>query len=88
MNCKKVIDAALSRLDSLTGYNNELEGKLTERNSEIKKLRGRIDGILKKQNLTAAEKKEAEKLIAELNEKITDMEQEVERLKQEHSIEY
>jgi hypothetical protein len=60
----KSYSAALGRLDSLTGYNNELEGKLTERNSEIKKLRGRIDGLIKKQNLTAAEKKEAEKLIA------------------------
>jgi outer membrane murein-binding lipoprotein Lpp len=80
----KSYSAALGRLDSLTGYNNELEGKLTERNSEIKKLRGRIDGLIKKQNLTAAEKKEAEKLIAELNEKITGMEQEIERLKTEN----
>jgi len=81
----KSYSAALGRLDSLTGYNNELEGKLTERNSEIKKLRGRIDGLIKKQNLTAAEKKEAEKLIAELNEKITGMEQEIERLKTENT---
>jgi len=81
----KSYSAALGRLDSLTGYNNELEGKLTERNSEIKKLRGRIDGLIKKQNLTAAEKKEAERLIAELNEKITGMEQEIERLKTENT---
>jgi phage shock protein A len=81
----KSYSAALGRLDSLTGYNNEIEGKLTERNSEIKKLRGRIDGLIKKQNLTAAEKKEAEKLIAELNEKITGLEQEVERLKTENT---
>jgi len=81
----KSYSAALGRLDSLTGYNNEMEGKLTERNSEIKKLRGRIDGLIKKQNLTAAEKKEAEKLIAELNEKITGLEVEVERLKTENT---
>jgi phage shock protein A len=82
---EKSYSAALGRLDSLTGYNNEMEGKLTERNSEIKKLRGRIDGLIRKQNLTAAEKKEAEKLISELNEKISGLEQEVERLKTENT---
>ena len=81
----KSYSAALGRLDSLTGYNNELEGKLTDRNSEIKKLRGRIDGLVKKQNLTAKEKEEAKALIAELNEKITGMEQEIERLKTENT---
>ncbi len=81
---EKSYSASLARLDSLTGFNNEIEGKLSERNSEIKKLRGRIDGLIRKQNLTISEKKEAEKLIAELNEKITGLEQEVERLKTEN----
>ena len=82
---EKSYNAALGRLDSLTGYKNELEGKLSDRNSEIKKLKGRIDGLIKKQNLTANEKKEAERLIAELNEKISGLEQEVERLKTENT---
>ena len=82
---EKSYNAALGRLDSLTGFNNELEGKLTERNSEIKKLRGRIDGLIRKQNLTAAEKKEAEKLIAEMNDKISGLEQEVTRLTAENT---
>ncbi len=82
---EKSYNAALGRLDSLTGYKNELEGKLSDRNSEIKKLKGRIDGLIKKQNLTASEKKEAERLIAELNEKISGLEQEVERLKTENT---
>ena len=81
----KSYNAALSRLDSLTGFNKEIEGKLSDRNGEIKKLRGRIDGLIRKQNLTVAEKKEAEKLISELNEKITGLEQEVERLKTENT---
>src|SRR5690606_21219118 len=55
-------DAALSRLDSLTGYNNEIEGKLTESNSEISKLKTQINNILKKQRLTEAEKKQAQAL--------------------------
>lgn len=81
---QKSFDASLSRLDSLTGYNNEIEGKLTERNSEITKLKGQISGILRKQNITLAEKKQAEALIAELNEKIGNLEQEVARLTMEN----
>jgi peptidoglycan hydrolase CwlO-like protein len=83
---EKSYGAAVSRLDSLTGYNNELEGKLTEKNSEIKTLRGRIDGILRKQRLTDKEKKEAQALINELNEKISNMEQEVARLTAENGV--
>lgn len=81
---QKSFDAALGRLDSLTGYNNELEGKLTERNSEIGKLKSQINGILKKTRLTEAEKKKAQTLIAELNDKIANMEAEVARLTQEN----
>lgn len=76
--------AALGRLDSLTGYNNELEGKLTSQNSEIKNLRSRIDGLMKKQKLSAEEKKQAEALIQELNDKISGLEQEVVRLTAEN----
>src|SRR6187399_2833865 len=36
---QKSFDAAVIRLDSLTGFNNELEGKLSDRNSEIDKLK-------------------------------------------------
>jgi septal ring factor EnvC (AmiA/AmiB activator) len=82
---ERTYSAALTRLDSLTGYNNEMEGKLTERNSEIKQLRGRIDGLLKKQRLTEKEKKEAEQLITQLNEKISGLEAEVARLTTENT---
>jgi hypothetical protein len=81
---QKSFDASLARLDSLTGYNNEIEGKLSERNTEISKLKGQINGILKKNKLTLAEKKKAEALIEELNGKIANLEQEVARLTQEN----
>lgn len=81
---QKSFDAALTRLDSLTGYNNELEGKLNDRTSEISKLKGQIGSILKKQRLSAAEKKKAQALISELNDKIANLEAEVERLTQEN----
>jgi len=81
---QKSFDAALTRLDSLSGYNNELEGKLTERNTDISKLKGQINGILKKQKLTDAEKRKAQSLITELNDKINNLEQEVARLTSEN----
>ncbi len=81
---QKSFDAALTRLDSLTGYNNEIEGKLSDRNSEISKLKSQIGGILKKQKLTDAEKRKAQSLISELNDKIANLEQEVARLTQEN----
>ena len=81
---QKSFDASLARLDSLTGYNNEIEGKLSERNTEIYKLKGQISSILKKNKLTVAEKRKAESLITELNGKIANLEQEVARLTQEN----
>ncbi len=81
---QKSFDDALSRLDSLTGYNNEIEGKLTERNSEISKLKSQINNILRKQKLTEAERKKAQSLIAELNDKLNGLEQEVARLTSEN----
>lgn len=77
---QKNFDASLARLDSLTGYNNELEGKLTSKNSEISKLKTEIRTILNKRNATTAELKRAQSLIAELNTKITGLEEEVARL--------
>lgn len=77
--------AALGRLDSLTGRNNELENQLSSRTGEISSLKKRIDGLMKKQKLTEAEKIEAEELIKQLNEKINGLEAEVERLKAENA---
>lgn len=83
---QKSFDASLARLDSLTGYNNEIEGKLTDKNSEISKLKGQINSILKKQKLTTAERQKAQSLIAELNDKIGNLEAEVARLTQENQL--
>lgn len=77
-------DAALARLDSVTGSNNTLQGQLTERNSEISKLKGEIRSILNKRNATQAELKKAKELIATLNDKVAGLEQEVARLTAEN----
>lgn len=81
---QKSFDAAVIRLDSLTGHNNELEGKLSERNSEIAKLKGQIAAKLKKDRLSEKEKVELKSQIQELNDKINNLEAEVARLTQEN----
>ena len=78
-------DASLARLDSVTGNNNALEGKLTEKNSEITKIKGEIRSILNKKNATAAELTKAKALILEMNEKVAGLEQEVARLTTENA---
>lgn len=83
---QKSFDAAVIRLDSLTGNNNELEGKLSERNSEIAKLKGQIASKLKKERLTEREKTELKSQIQELNDKINNLEAEVARLTQENQV--
>ena len=71
---------ALTRLDSLTGNNNNLQGQLGERQSEITKMKNEINSILRKRNATQAELNRAKSLIAEMNGKIANLEQEVARL--------
>jgi DNA repair exonuclease SbcCD ATPase subunit len=81
---QKSFDASLSRLDSVTGYNNQLEGQLATRNTEISKLKGDIRSILNKKNASQAELNKAKQLIGQLNEKVAGLEQEVARLTQEN----
>jgi predicted nucleic acid-binding Zn-ribbon protein len=71
---------ALSRLDSITGTNNNLQGQLSDRNSEIGKLKSEINGILKKRNATVAELSKAKDLITQLNSKIENLEADNARL--------
>jgi superfamily I DNA and RNA helicase len=61
---------ALSRLDSITGTNDNLQEQLSDRNSEISKIKSEINSILKKRNATQDELVKAKQLIGELNKKI------------------
>jgi peptidoglycan hydrolase CwlO-like protein len=71
---------ALSRLDSITGNNNELQGQLSSNQSEITSLKNEINAIMRKRNATASELARAKTLIATLNSKIANLEAEVARL--------
>jgi predicted nuclease with TOPRIM domain len=72
---------ALSRMDSLTGTNTQLQGSLAERKTEIDKLKSEIRGILASKN---GDLSKAKGKINELNGKINDLLSEVERLKGEN----
>lgn len=71
---------SLSRLDSITGSNNNIQGQLSDRQSEITKLKNEINKIVNNKNATAAELSRAKSLIAQLNGKIANLEEEVARL--------
>ncbi|MBS1598851.1 MAG: hypothetical protein JST75_11565 [Bacteroidetes bacterium] len=77
-------DDALVRLDSLTGSTNKLQSTLADKDKEIAKTKTEIRRILSKQNISEAEKKKAQALIVELNQRITNMEEEVARLTQDN----
>jgi len=77
-------DNALVRLDSLTGATNKLQGTLADRDKDVARMKVEIRKILGKQHITDAEKKKAEALIAELNQRISNMEEEVARLTQDN----
>jgi hypothetical protein len=75
-----IYNEALTRLDSLVGSNNNLSGQLTERQSEIVKLKNQINSIMRNKNASAADLRRARNLIASLNDKISGLEAEVARL--------
>jgi phage shock protein A len=75
---------ALTRLDSLTGNNNNLQGQVASSNSEITRLKNEINSVLRKRNATAADLAHAKGLIGSLNGKIANLEAEVARLNGEN----
>ena len=76
----------LDKYDSVNVANNDLEGKLTGRQTEITKLKGEISSILKKKNASQTELKRAKTLIEELNTKISTLEADVARLTGENQV--
>jgi phage shock protein A len=77
---QRSFDASLVRLDSVTGINTQLQGKLTEATNDISKRKAEIRNILSKKNATAAELTRAKELIGQLNDKIGSLEQQVSEL--------
>ena len=81
---KMLYDDAEIRLDSITTFNNTIEGQLTDSQKDITKLKTEIKSIIYKKNASDKELNRAKSLIASLNDKITGMEAEVARLNGEN----
>jgi len=77
---KNMYDQAEVRLDSITGANNNLQGKLSDRQKEIDSKKAEIRRILNDKKATQADLNKAKAMIADLNDKITSLEAEVTRL--------
>ena len=77
---KALYDITLIRLDSITGDNNNKAGVISERETEINKLKKEISSILSKRNATQAELNRAKSLISQLNNQIAQLEAENARL--------
>lgn len=84
-NIQSSFDASLARLDSMQTANATLDSKLTASNNEISKMKKEIRSILNKRNATAAELSRARDMIAQLNGKITDMENQIATLTQQNN---
>jgi len=77
---QKSFDMSLARLDSVTGANNNLQGKLTESQKDIEAKKTEIRKILNDRNASKEQLAKARTMIADLNDKITNLEAEVTRL--------
>ena len=73
-----------AKADSLTQQNIQLNTDLSDRRSDIQKLKNNIGGILKKKNASDAELAQAKQMIGELNGKVDGYIAEIEKLKGEN----
>ncbi|HLX93489.1 MAG TPA: hypothetical protein VKR32_17515 [Puia sp.] len=81
---QKNFDDALARLDSMTGISHKTQEMISGREKDITKMELQIRSILRKQHLTEGEKKKAEAMIADLNTKISGMQEQVAKLTQDN----
>lgn len=73
-------DAALARLDDLTGKNAELDQLVKDKDGELGKLKSQIKSLLGKKNATIADLKKAQSLIGSLRGKVKTYEERIAEL--------
>ncbi len=77
-------DVATMKLDTLTANNAQLETALATKNLELTKIKSNITTILQQKNITNADLKKAQSLIAEYKGQVENLLTEVARLKSEN----
>lgn len=73
-------DAALARLDDLTGKNAELDQMVKDKDGELSKLKNEIKSLLGKKNASIADLKKAQSLIGTLRGKVKTYEERIAEL--------
>lgn len=81
---QKEYDNAMVRLSELTQTNTELDSLVKNRNTELDAIKNRFRQLVNKQNATSADLAEARKLVGELNSRIDDYVNEIQRLQGEN----
>lgn len=79
-------DAALARLDDLTGKNAELDNMVNQKDGEIGKLKTEIKSLLTKKNATISDLKKAQSLISTLNGKVKTYEERIAELETKNEV--
>lgn len=82
---KTEYEASLVRLDDLVGKNAALDSMLNDKNSEIGKIKARINELTNKSKISTQELQEARVLIASLNKRILKYEEEIGILKKQNA---
>ncbi|MBS4043559.1 MAG: hypothetical protein KGZ59_07065 [Chitinophagaceae bacterium] len=77
-------DVATMKLDTLTANNAQLEAALSAKNLEITRIKSNINTLLQQKNISAADLKKAQELIAEYKGQVDNLLAEVAKLKSEN----
>ena len=75
-------NAALTRLDELVSKNAQMDSLLSDRDSEVARLKRQIDAIVRDKNASAADLGRAKRLIASLNAKVKGYEERIAELEE------
>lgn len=77
-------NAALARLDEMKNESVQMDSLLTEKGQEVEELKKKIKSILSNKNATESELKEANKMIADLNSRLSSYQSQIAALKNEN----
>lgn len=78
-------DAALARLDELTGKNAAMDEMLKEKDAELSKIKNDIKALLHKSNVSIADLKKAQSLIGALNTRVKSYQEQIADLELENA---